>query len=134
WNLIPRRCKTVMGPRDSDGLALLRTPFLSKSEVRKRCAQYYMMEGWNSATAKRVEESSRWYEEGLKLYPESILLRNDFAVLHFSLGRFDRARQEFLAILSLSEIDPKVKPLVMNNVAAADLLLDRPELLEEADR
>lgn len=132
--LLPWRFSTVIGVMDSDGLALLKTPFLSRDEIRKGAAAHFLVQGMIQLEAKKFEEAIRWYEAGLEKYPESSPLRNDLGVALIRRRDFARARDVLLPILSDGNAEPQVRGVTLNNVAYVDLLLERADLMDEALR
>lgn len=130
--LIPFRFPSTIGTVNSDGLALLRTPFLSRDEIRQGIALHYLIQGSISLEARKLEEAARWYEEGLQRVPESSGLRNDFGVALLRRAEFQRARDILLPILSAGKVEPSLRGITLSNIAFADLLLERPDLLNEA--
>jgi tetratricopeptide (TPR) repeat protein len=132
--LIPFRFASTIGTLNSDGLALFRTPFLSRDEVRQGVAVHYLLQGMIHLDAKQLEDAARWYEEGLQRFPESSALRNDYGVALLRRREFQRARDILLPILSAEKVEPSLRGITLNNIAFADLLLERPDLVEEALR
>lgn len=73
--------------------------------------------------------------EGLLLFPESFMLRNTFGVGQIMLGEYEAARNELVVLLDHEDAArPQYHPLLKNNIAYCDVMLDDPELLEEAGR
>lgn len=132
--LLPWRYPTTIGVMDSDGLALLKTPFLPHDQIRKAAATHFLVEGMIQLEAKRLDEAVRWYTEGLEKYPESAGLRNDLGVALLRRRDYPRAREVLLPILSDEKAEPFFRGVTLNNVAYADLLLERADLVEEALR
>jgi len=133
-SLFPWRFSTTIGVQESDGLAILRSPFMTDDQVRTGAAVHFLVQGHSSLEVKDFAAAAGWYEEGLKLYPESLPLRNDFGVLLIRRREYERARKELSPILTQDQVEPSVKGLVYNNIAYCDLLLDRPDLVDEALR
>lgn len=132
--LLPRKVITPMGKVPSDGLRLLQAPFLSESGVSKELAGYYGLEGWERQRARDYESAIRWYRDGLAKFPDSHALKNDLAVALLRMKRPEEARKLFLELAAESEVEEAVDAIASNNVAASDITIGRPELLEEADR
>ena len=132
WNLLPGQLRG--SELASDGLNLLRIPFLSPSEVRNLRSIHYLIEGLGAMTEKQLEEALRWNREGLRLFPESVPIRNNLAVTQARLGLYELARDEFKAVAGLAGVDPEFLALAQSNIAFTDLMLDRPEFFEEAER
>jgi len=134
WNLLPRRVVATTVPVDSDGLLLFKTPFLSPPEVRKELSYHYLMHGVEALEKRNFADALRWNQDGLRRFPEVVLLRNNLGVTQLRLGLYELSREEFLAVAVSPDVEPDMKALAQTNVAVADILLDRPDLLPEADR
>lgn len=133
-NLVPYRAATPFGPAPNDGLALLTLPFLRRADLDKHLAGYYGLEGEASRRQRRFAEARDWFARGCERFPAHALLRNNLAVTLLDLHDGAGARPHLLALAGREPLDPRLRPIVFNNLAAADLLIGRPDLLVEADR
>jgi len=133
-NLLPRATRSSLGPARTDGFHLLATPFMKREDVRKLLSLWYGAPASRALEERRNEDAIKLYREGLQDYPEAAHLRHDFAVALLRTGKCEEARQEFLMLLEDPGVDRAHQPLCRNNAAAADVMLGRADLLEEADR
>ncbi len=132
--LAPRPIRTATGRSQSDGLALLRLPFISDAEIRSRLAWYYSLCGADYRRQGNPDAALACYEEGLAKTGSHPVLRMDQAVVLIDLRRCDEARSLLRAFLEREDIGTGMKLLAMNNLACADLLSRNEEYLEEADQ
>jgi tetratricopeptide (TPR) repeat protein len=132
WSLLPWR--TSWFDAGSDGLQLLRLPFLGPAELRSQRALHFLLEGVEALARKKLDLALQWNQKGLRLFPESLPLRNNLAVTQARLGLYELAREEFKTVVAAPAVETNIQALAQSNVAFSDLMLDRPELLEEADR
>ena len=134
-NLIPRRVDTSYGPIRSDGGQILNALFHKPGNMEERLARYYATEAAEAARQDRQEEARQWIEQGLAQYPTDPLILNTAGYVFFQAGQWERARQVWLAQLADAEnLKPEIKFMALNNIAFANLLINDPALLDEADR
>lgn len=133
-NLVPYRAATPFGPVPNDGLALVTLPFLTPADVARHIAGYHLLEGEAARRRRRFAEARERYARGLERFPDHALLRNNLAVTLLDLRDGEAARPHLLHLVAREPLEPGLRPLVFNNLAAADLLIGRPDLLAEADR
>lgn len=134
FNLLPRRTNTSLGVRMTDGLQLLRTPFMKETEIRTQLSLGYALPGALALQEGRKEDAMRIYYEGIQAFPESLLLRLDRCVALIDLEKCEEARRELHSLLENPQLEKGLRPFCLNNLAAADITLGQPELLDEADR
>ncbi len=67
------------------------------------------------------------------MYPSNELLLNWRGVLALGLGEYDKARGCFFELLDRPDIPAMARPILLNNIAYADALMDREDLHAEAD-
>ncbi|MEW5828286.1 MAG: site-2 protease family protein [Chloroflexota bacterium] len=133
-NLFPRKALVAVGATGTDGLSLLQIPRMGRDELQKRFAGYYLL-----GTVAEVErgdhrEAIRFAEQGAALYPGEPNILNALGYARIYTGEYSRSRDYFLQALALEEkLTPAMEAIMLNNVAFADLLLDDPALLPEAD-
>jgi tetratricopeptide (TPR) repeat protein len=146
-NLWPRRFSWQGLVLYSDGLALVRTLFLSAEEVHKANALYFTLQGMSCLEDKRFLEAAEWCRRGLQDYPDNKPILSGLASANLHMGEYVAARQIWLRLLAPDTQDPLMRPAFLNNIAIADLLLigTRPcaadpaaaganaDLLQEAD-
>jgi tetratricopeptide (TPR) repeat protein len=95
---------------------------------------YYLVPAFEHLSAGRPQAALELYREGLKEFPESILLRHDMAVALIRLDQVEEARESYLAIAAESGLEAQVRLLCLSNLAACNLQLGREDLIGEADR
>lgn len=133
-SLLPHHHKLPQGKVSSDGLSLLKMPFFPKSKVEEVLPLYYLFEGLEFMDNRQLQHAKACYLQGLSEYPEQPLLKNALGVVRLQLGEFGEARTIFAQLLEKSDATNKIlHALLLNNLAAADILFDRQGLLEEAD-
>jgi Flp pilus assembly protein TadD len=133
-NLIPHRVQSQFGVTGSDGLQLLRIPFMTREKISTLLAMRLGMEGFAARRAGDFETAGRWYQQGISEYPDSFMVRNDAAVNLLDQGRLDEARGKFVETLESPALKPLEKALTQNNLAYVNVRLARNDLLDEADR
>ncbi len=134
-NLIPRRVDTSYGPIRSDGGQIVNALFHKPGNMEARLARYYATEAAEAARQDHLTDAEGWIEQGLAQYPTDPLMLNVAGYVFFQAGQWERGRQVWLAQLADGEnLKPEIKFMALNNIAFANLLLNDPALLDEADR
>ncbi len=132
--LWPRKIQVGGMQIPNDGLALLQLRSLSESDIQERLAWRFCLEGLKCREVKRFVEAEQWCRRGLASHPGNLLLLNVWGVTLLDLGKSEEAREAFSGILRSENLDSGVRSVILNNIASADLLIGRPELLDEADK
>ena len=133
-NLIPHKIRVLENTFQSDGLSLLTTPFLSSKKIREILPLYYAFEGFEFLQNKQYQQAKTSYLHGLSEYPENNILKNDLGVAYLLIGEFEESRKIFSQLLEKSDRSKKqLHVILLNNLACANLMCDREELLKEAD-
>ena len=132
-NLWPRDVATMFGPLPSDGKQLLQAFFLHSGKVELYHAGGFVTEASFLHQQGETGKALARVEEGLSLYSGNEMLLNWKGVLQLDHGNYEGARQCFLDLLEKPGLPPAARPILLNNVAYADALLDRDDLLGEAD-
>jgi tetratricopeptide (TPR) repeat protein len=133
-SLLPVRSRLRdLGRVASDGLALLRTPFLSDNDCRDRHAQYFALEANQCLSVGQARAAQCWLEQGLAKYPWQARLRLQMAHPWILRGECGAARQILLPLVGRDDLDPQSRALVCDTIAWSDLMLGDPALLPEAD-
>ncbi len=133
-NLWPRKTILPVGEVETDGLQLWRLlqrdPQMAHQSLRLR----YVLEAMFYYAKNQLPEAVPWINQGLELYPDDFNLLNlrGIAALHSS--HFEEAREIFLKAAEIKDITPLARYILRNNIAESDILMDKPELREEADR
>lgn len=132
-NLLPRDAATTLGPVQTDGKQLFTVFFLSTEKIEAYHKAGYVMETSLLHQDGKSREALGRVEEGLALYPGDENLSSWRGVLELDLGNYADARECFLGLLQSTSLPATARPILLNNIAYADALLDRHDLLEEAD-
>lgn len=134
FNLLPYKAHVAVGQAGTDGWAMLKAPGLTDKELRERQASFYIQETIIAVEDGNLKKALESAEKGLALFPQDPNVRNTLGYVYVHLNDYQRARQIFTQTLSTSQGLPfATKALLMNNVAYANLALDDPALLPEAD-
>lgn len=129
-NLWPRQISGL----PSDGLQLLRMPFLPRTEVQRFHMEYFLGEGIDSLQREDWTAAGTWFERGLEAHPRNPRLLNALGVVFIKQGRFAAAYNLLHELLKRDDLDPVVRASILNNIAWANLHCAETNLLDEADR
>jgi hypothetical protein len=129
-NLWPRQ----IGGLPSDGLQLLRTPFLGRAEIQDFLVDYFVREGMACHERGDWPTARAWLERGLKEYPHNVYLLDGLAIVSLRQQRFAEARELLGELLEHSDLVPVLRAVFLSHAAWADLLSGETALLDEADR
>jgi hypothetical protein len=133
-NIVPLQVGVPAGKIGTDGWKLLRLVFPDPKEEAARELVYYVMECHEAMQRRDPDSTLRWAKEGLSKIPGHPALLNYQGVGLLMKHRPREAREVFLSQLSSEEAaKPQHKYILLNNVAYADVLLEDPQLLAEAD-
>jgi Tfp pilus assembly protein PilF len=132
-NLWPRHINSMVGKIPSDGLLLLKMPFMKREKIVQLLAANYVYETSEAYQLKKYPEAQKWCEEGLVKYPENQLLVNWLGIIFLQRGSFQEARSLFYKQVQLRMADPVQNALALNNLAYSNIKLGDPQLLSEAD-
>jgi tetratricopeptide (TPR) repeat protein len=127
-------CGSIATVVPSDGLALLTAPFLSTSAVEQWHAFYFLGEGNDCWERRDYTACKNWYERGLALYPADIGCRIGLGLALSFLRDLRGGREQWDSVLQREDLPAPIRPMMLNNVAWADLMIHDAELLDEADR
>lgn len=132
-NLWPKDTATILGPLPTDGKQLFQIASLPAAKLDAYHTAGFLMETSLLHQQGDYRKALTCVEAGLALYPENEMLLHWKGLLSLELGNYDDARLCFLNLLEGSNIPAMARPIILNNVAYADALLDREDLHEEAD-
>jgi|GEM_PF-2468265 len=133
-NLFPHKALVAVGATGTDGLALLTIPRMGRDELQKRFASYYLLGTVIEVERGDHRKALKIAEQGMTLYPEEPNILNALGYANIYTGEHTQSRDYFLQALALKEkLTPAMEAIMLNNVAFANLLLDDPALLPEAD-
>lgn len=131
-NLLPFKTQAAGNVVVSDGLNLLTTPFMSSALIRKIHALFFAVEGAEYLKARDYRQAAACYERGLQSGEEQAAVRINLGVALLHLAKLIEARQQWLIVLQTRELDSRPRALVMNNIAAVDVLLHGSDTYEHA--
>ena len=134
FNLFPHKAQVAVGSAGTDGWAMLKAPRLTDEDLRKRFASFYILETVSAAENGNSHGARESAEKGIALYPDDPNMLNALGYAYVNSNEYLKSRQIFLQALNTNqELPIATKALLMNNVAFANILLDDPALLPEAD-
>jgi tetratricopeptide (TPR) repeat protein len=133
-NPFPHNLKTSVGKVPSDGKAIWLTLFLKREAMEAQHALWFGLECMVCIEKGDFSGALSWCERGLILYPDNPELINLRGNALLECNQFELACECFLKLLSSSEGNKLFRAFILNNVAYADALLGRDELLSEADQ
>lgn len=134
FNLLPYKTQVAVGSAGTDGWGMLNVPRLTPEELRTRYASHYILETVNAAENADMQAARAFAEKGVALYPDNPNVLNALGYAYVNSKQFLESRQIFVQTLNSTENLPmSTKAMLLNNVAFANLMLDDPALLPEAD-
>ena len=133
-NLFSHKAQFATGSAGTDGWAMLNVFRLTPEDLQRRCANFYILETVCSIESGKLEAGCEIAEKGLAIYPDNPDLMNALGYAYVNLHRYEKSRQIFSHALNTDEELPiATKAMLLKNIAFADIMLDDPELLPEAD-
>ena len=129
-NLVPWRAPVVEGIFESDGLVLIKAPFLRGRELESFLMAQYVTEAALLSEEGRFEEASQRAQAALHSFPDTLAARLNVGLMLALAGRCAEARGAFRQALNLPDVPRDIQAILRNNVAWASLMLDE---LEEAN-
>lgn len=117
----------------TDGKQLLQLISFRKDAIDQVQAQRFTFEAMLCRERSDLEGARSWCDKGLALYPEDLHLLNVGGIVYLDEQKYELARGMFLKLLSKEKQPPAMRFLLLNNLAYADALSEKPELLPEAD-
>jgi len=133
-NLWPYKITTAAGVIESDGLALITTPFSKQNKIEEHLATYYLLAAHKLSRLKQFVQAVSACEEGMRFNPDAVPLRVQLGVIFLSLNEFEKARSSFTELLACKDIHLGQKMIILNNIAYTNLLSGRSDLIEESNR
>jgi tetratricopeptide (TPR) repeat protein len=135
FNLLPVKAATPFGQLGTDGWQLFHLAFQKPDEQEIQDQSYYVTEALDGLRRSDPDAALRWTEQGLVKYPDHPALRNAQAAALIETKRYSEAREVLASMLASEETkNSPIKFLLYNNIAYADLLLQNPDLLPEAEK
>ena len=133
-SLLPFQLSGSTGVR-SDGYRLITIPFLTEAKFAAYRAGYLEMEARELLFSKRYAEAIELYDRALKINTKSTMSVEGLHSAYLLLGNYARARELIVSLVAKGDIAKgPLRNTVLNNIAWADIMLDDPALLDEADR
>lgn len=141
-NLLPFSQRTPLGPQANDGLALVRTFFDQETELEEQRAGIATAEAQHLVERGNRTDARERVREALTIHPHSRVLRNWLGHDLIVSGQLAEARDMFWSLVDDDRHReggiPRVRDsssvaVHLNNLAWADLMLDDPELVLEAN-
>lgn len=129
---IPMRVKSSMGELRTDAWVLLTLPFWSAERVRELGIAADVFEALNLHNERLLADALLCCDRALRAAPRSYGARLLRASLLIESGDIEQGRSDALALFGDTALYPVQRIAAFNAVAWANLMLDRPELLEEA--
>ncbi len=131
-NLIPRKTPIMSYVKGTDGYQMLQ--ILKGKKQTEDFSIYYALETLDALDRGDLAAAHRWCDTGLAQYPEKLVMLNAETVLLMRSEEYGKGREQILRQL---ESDPPpvgaMKYVLYNNLAYANLMLEDPSLLPEAD-
>ncbi|HET9957853.1 MAG TPA: site-2 protease family protein [Polyangiaceae bacterium] len=134
YTLIPFRSFSSSGDIRNDLWLLLAVPFWREEQVAELKTSALLERAAAFERQKRFDEAFACFDQALAQVPNSYGARLARAALLIRRGQLEQGRKDTVALLTCKEPWPAYRLGALNNIAWADLLLDRPELVEEAAR
>ncbi|HTH50235.1 MAG TPA: site-2 protease family protein [Candidatus Limnocylindria bacterium] len=133
WSLFPRGAERASATDYSDG-NLLAEAFFKKPDPELIEATRCLMEAVVLVEAGKLTEALSWLDRGLTRSSESLNLLSQRTHCLYELRRWEEAREEQLKLLARNDLPTESRAYLLNSIAYTDAILDREELLPEADR
>ncbi len=132
-NLFPRKF-TMFGIRiPSDGLRIVKLPFLKPHEIQEILSVGKIMEAYDLYEAKKYSEAEIEFRECVELYPVPLLPKVNISAVLIKQLKLDETVALLESLQDEYVHDPYVF-LLYNNLAWAYLLQGNEEALQKADR
>jgi hypothetical protein len=132
-SLVPHRTSSPEGRIPNDALNIWLAWKMTPQTIASLKSTYYCFEAEECRRERPVAEAMMWLEKGLREVPGNHALTFSRATYLVFENRLQEARQALLGLRDTLANDKAFFPLLLNNIAYVDALLDSPELLDEAD-
>jgi tetratricopeptide (TPR) repeat protein len=117
----------------SDGLNLLKIPFLRESEINGILSTGTIMEAYEFYENKQFKEAQQKFEECIMDFPDSVVARIDYSAVLLKQLQFEDAERNLVNILN-SEHDKEYDSMIINNLAWLRLVAFEASTLAEAEK
>jgi tetratricopeptide (TPR) repeat protein len=132
-SLWPREFTSRAGKLANDGLLLLRLWRKKAERIKDYQAFYFIYEAAECLKEQQFDEMEQWTQRGLAVCPDNVWLKLTRATGLIHQNKFEQARETLKNLLEKPPKEPLTLSTLFNNIAYVDALLDRAELLKEAD-
>jgi tetratricopeptide (TPR) repeat protein len=129
----PHRGNSIYGKTPNDALLLWQTWRQDSAKIAAAFSYSYVFEADECRRDRKFAEAQKWLNEGLREFPGNHLLAFCAATTFIFEDKLDEARSALRALLTDLANDANLFPVLLNNIAYANALTGRPELLAEAD-
>jgi tetratricopeptide (TPR) repeat protein len=133
-NLFPRKVRMGYNYIPSDGLNLLKTPFMSRATIEAWHSTTFYYEALESLQRDNIQDAEQWLQRGMEAYPNNSWgLLVEAGILEHK-RQYREARDVCLRVFSQPALAPEIQAYLWCAIARLDLIIAEPALLEEADR
>jgi Tfp pilus assembly protein PilF len=131
-NLWPHQPKSGFD-MPTDGKQLLQLVSFSEKARMQVLAQQFALEAFICREQSNLRRARELCDRGLASVPKDVPLLNMSGIVSLDEGRYEEAREIFLKLAQNEKQSPATKFLFLNNLAYADVLTEKADLLQEAD-
>lgn len=132
FNLLPINYKFKGIKLPSDGLRMLKTPFMKEKDLGEILSAGRFMDAHEMFEKKQYDLSAKAYEDILKENPGLTAAKNNLSVIYMKLLELEKAERILTALLG-EQREKRYDCLIYNNLAWVHLLYDTEQSLEKAD-
>jgi len=133
-SLWPAPIATPLGKLSSDVKLLLQNLRSGDAKAGEYHAASFVLEALAFRDTGQYEKARSCLENGLAEYPDNLPLLSYQGINLLDLREFAKARDFFIRMLDLPLKEPGARSMIQNNIAYVDVLLEKAELLDEAER
>jgi hypothetical protein len=141
-NLLPFSQRTSLGPQPNDGLALVRTLFDPEAELEEHRAAVLVTEAQLLRERGHEDEARTITAAAIERFPQSRIVRTWIGHDLVTSGKYAEARHVYASLVDNDArriaAPPRGREITamavhLNNLAWADLMMNDPELIPEAN-
>jgi hypothetical protein len=133
-SIVPMRLKASVGELRTDAWMLLTLPFCDEARLADCRATGHIAEAIEDMHELRWDDALACCDRAAAVAADSYAVSICRGTVLMGKGDFGRGRDETMALLSRTPPLPFHRLVALNNIAWADLLLAKPDLLGEADK
>jgi hypothetical protein len=134
YSLWPHKFNSARGQVANDGLLFWQTLRLRRGAIENAPMYYYFYEGGQCWKNRQMQMAKEWYEKGLRLFPENMMLSSALGATLLNLKDYAGARKIFLQLLNRANVHGYYRTVHANNLAYVNTLIGGEELILEADK